>query len=252
MYIQRMSWKHVVSMAVLPLGLALACGGNSDEGDDGPVALVPGSVEGKDASCSELCSDVASCTDLEVDECVEDCVGNDSVSATGQQVLATCFAEIGCDATLDEASLFSALFCLPDELEEFELSQTQATYCSDTVPVLQACQGDAATTSPLGSCEDTIGLASDDLVEDFNECAEEDGCEAVNNCLAFAALPLVGDLLLGGGDLESLDPGTISSLLALVAVLGPVGIEDDGGFGVDDFFGDDTSGPVSGAGGGAN
>lgn len=250
-----MSWKHVVTMAVLPLGLALACGGNS-EGSGGdetaPVELVPGSTEGKAASCAELCSELAACSELDVESCVEDCSGNDSVSATGQQVLTACFAEIGCEEELDELSLFRALLCLPDELEEFELSETQATYCEDTVPVLKACQGEGAEPSPLGSCEDTIGLASDDLVEEFNECAEEVGCDAINTCLAFAALPTLGDLLLGGADFEELDPVTVSSLLALLAVLGPVGIEDDAGTGIDDFFGGGSSGPVSGGGGATN
>lgn len=215
---------HLMLAASLPLSTLFACGGKKE---DPPPP--PSSSEGKEETCAEFCSALSTCEGIDETDCESNCTEAESTSRGGQEVLTSCFDEDVCDAS--ELEGLAALACVTDGLGDLELSSAAQTYCDESVDAINACLGMEPAENPFGSCEDTIALASDELLEGLNECAKED-CDSVETCVfleAFQVLPL--DELSELEEGEDPSPALVAEILALGVVFGQLGLGDDSGFG---------------------
>ncbi len=229
---QKWIWVVVGSMLV-------ACGGKSGEGPDNGSADTsgeassPSGVGNKEGSCSEACSVAESCG-LTVDDCIEDCTDNVSVSNFAQEAISECVSDLGCEPS--ELEFVQALLCLTEEVEDAQLSDEQEAFCEETAPALQQCTG-YQPDETLGDCQSQAVVLSDELLEDINACAEREGCEALQTCLALQIFQGVDISVLGElGNTGELNAGALADLVALLAIgsqLGDLGQDT----GVDDFLG---------------
>lgn len=227
--------------------LPVSCGGKSDEPDLGPAS----SNDGKGQSCQEICDAADECDNLDTDNCVEDCQSNTAVSRAGQEALTECLVKLDCEP--DESDFAEALLCVPNRLDDLELSDTQRKYCEETVPAINECNGTEAVDSLLGSCEESIGLVSDELLAGYNQCGEED-CVQMSICLLQEIFKTVDLSTIGDLDLEGeLSPALLSDLLALGVVVGSWGAGgEDLGFSLDGLLGDNPLGNDPNLGGSGN
>lgn len=234
----------ILFATALPLALSLACGGNASDGDgngDGDSSNV-GDGDGDDAKkeevCETFCSELEACEGAEVEQCVDSCTGNKTTSVAGQEVINECFDADLCQ-TEGEAALELALLCLITGASDLDLSEEAETYCGESVDAINECLGsEPAAGGVLGSCEDTIGLASDELLEDLNACAAR-SCDQVEACVTLAALgalPIEAILVLEEGGAPS--PALVAELLSVAVVFGQLGLEDVAGDLLGDMGGD--------------
>lgn len=196
----------------------VACGGKSKSG----ASSNPSSNDHKDKSCEELCQLAEAC-DAETADCQVSCAENESVSNAGQEAVSTCFADLPCEPA--EADLLDALLCVTDELEDSELSEQQETFCSETSKHVQACTGNEPDNS-LGDCGSQIGLVSDELLSDINQCDNQD-CDKLQNCVSLQllqGLDLSALASVGGG--EDISAGAFSDLLAALVLGSQLGIDE--------------------------
>src|SRR5690606_30539838 len=152
----------------------------------------------------------------------------EGISRAGQGVINECFDAELCESPTEDAFALG-LVCVLTELDGLELSDEAETYCSESVDRINECLG-SEPEETIGRCEDTIGVVSDELLEDLNECANED-CEDVETCIQFVALrnlPLAEILAIEEGEEPS--PELIASLIPLLVAFGQLGLEDDGSF----------------------
>lgn len=190
----RISFIHG-SFFVLVAAAATACGGNTENDGDGSggggaVDETPDSAaaDGKEESCDEFCASVEACgqTTGEV-ECSSFCTGNTLVSRGGQEVLAECVAEAGCDTT----NLLALADCLEDGLEDLPLTEVATAFCSETLPAISECLGTAVVEGSTEDCFETIPLLSDDLLRALGKCVD-DGCEGSDTCLGLTFVTAIG------------------------------------------------------------
>lgn len=244
----------MILAAAAPALLLVGCGGKEETPP--PPAT---SSEGKEESCEELCEEVKDCEGVDTGSCAESCASNKSTSRAGQEAFASCFNSSIC-AGEDETGLVLALACVPSQLAGIELSDSQTSYCRETVPKYNECVGSAPEANPLGDCESLIGAVSDESLAAFNACAAED-CGAIEACVGGALLTSLdlGALLLAGEG--ELDPTTLTSLITLGIVAGQLGTAEGGsdftgGFDLGDLFGGEETieepAPVGTAGAPAN
>lgn len=229
-----MTFRSLLLCAVLPFALLAACG--DDDGKDGdddaePKGPATGST-GKEEACAELCEASQACAELDVEECTSDCAEGDNTSRVGQEALTACFDESAC--ALDEVAGLEVIACVLEELDETELSEEAKTFCDSSVDAINACSEVEPTEFLPGGCESSIALASDELLEGLNGCAEE-SCEDQQACLElelFKAVPL--DVLTG---LESgeLSPAAAGELLPLLLVFGQLSLQGGAAINPDDF-----------------
>lgn len=225
-----MKLRHILVSACLPLAALVACGGsaeNNGDGDgDGDSAPITSS-EGKEETCAEFCEQLAECDGVDTSDCAETCAEGSTTSRGGQEVLTECFTTDVCAADVSELEGLQALACVTEGLEDLPVSQAGETFCEETVDAINDCLGGPPPeAAPFGSCETTIGLASDELLEDLNDCVEDD-CAAVEQCVnleLLQALPLGALLAAEEGELS---PALLSELLALGAVFGQLNLGDE-------------------------
>jgi hypothetical protein len=228
---------HLMLAATLPLSTLFACGGKEE---DPPPP--PSSAEGKEDTCAEFCTALSTCEGFDDTDCESNCADAQSTSRGGQEVLTSCFDADVCDAS--ELEGLAALACVTDGLGDLELSSAAEKYCNDSVDAINACLGMEPAENPFGSCEDTIALASDELLEGLNDCAEED-CENVETCVFLqAVLALPVDVLSGLEEGDELSPALLSQILAIGVVFGQLGLGEGDVGGI--------LGDPMGMGGGAN
>lgn len=230
--------RRLILAAAAPALLLIACGGKEETP---PPAS---SSAGKEDSCEELCEEVQDCEGVDVSSCAESCSENTTTSRAGQEAFASCFNASICTADENsDAGLLLALACVPSQLSGIELSETQASYCSETVPKYNACVGSEPEANPLGDCDSLIGAVSDETLAAFNACAAEE-CGAIELCVAGALLSSIdlGAVLASGeGDL---DPATLTSLISLGIIASQLGTaegEEGIGFDLGAIFGGDDS-----------
>lgn len=237
----------ILVATALPLALSLACGGSaSDSGDgDGDGPADPSSSDGKEDVCETFCEEIEACEGIDVEDCVDSCTENETTSVAGQEVINDCFDADLCEAASDEA-LGLGLICLITGASDLDLSEEAQTYCDESVDIINAClESEPAADAGIGNCDDTIGIASDELLADLNACAERP-CDEVESCVmvtALSSLPLDALLLLEDGGEPS--PSLVAELLAVAVVFGQLGLEDSTG----DLFGDMADPPPSALGG---
>lgn len=251
-----MRFTKILVATALPLVLSLACGGSASDSGDGDGDSVTsgdgdsdsdsdsgdgdgdsdGDGEGdeKDEVCETFCNELEACEGVIVEECVDSCTDNETTSVAGQEVITECFDAALCEEASEEA-LALGLICLVTEASDLDLSEEAETYCDESVDIINECLGSEPVTDPaLGNCDDTVGLASDDLLADLNACAERP-CDEVESCLTITALgafPIEEILELQGGGEPS--PALVAEILAVAVVFGQLGLEDATG----DLFGD--------------
>lgn len=239
----------VLLAATLPIALSMACGGsasdsgsgdgdgdNASTGDgDGDGDGSPSSSGGKDEVCDQFCDTLATCDGVNVEECVDSCTGDETTSVAGQEAINQCFDADLCE-NISEEAVGLGLICLLGESDDIDISDEAQTYCDDSVDAINGCLGSAPDPADaLGSCETLIGLASDELLADLNECAELP-CDEVESCVeitALTSLPIEAILELEGGGEPS--PTLIAQLLPVLVVFGQLGLDENTG---GDLFGD--------------
>lgn len=240
-----MKLRHLILTVSLGALSVAACGGSAKNDDDKQPSQPPASSsEGKEEVCEEYCTQLSACDGSSVEDCTETCTEGELTSRGGQEVLTECFDEDVCN--LDELSGLAALGCVIDELDDLELSEEAETYCSESVDKINNCLDAEPPEQTFGSCEDTIGLASDELLAELNECATKD-CEDIETCIF---LELIGALPAEviSGDTDELSPALLADFLAIGVVFGQLGLSDEG---FEDPFNPDPD-PGAGAGGAAN
>ncbi len=215
--------------AALPLALSIACGGSASDssGGDGNKNTSSTSSEGKDDVCDTFCDELEACDGVVIEECVDSCTGNKTTSVAGQNAINECFDASVCEE-LSEEALLPGLICLVGEVSDIDLSEEAEEFCDDSVDTINRClESEPDPEAGFGSCETLIGLASDELLEDVNDCASLP-CDEVEGCLevvALTSLPI--DTLLeieNGGELS---PAIVADLLSLVAVFGQLGFGEE-------------------------
>jgi hypothetical protein len=245
-----MKLRNMIVAAVLPFSVMVACGGTaSDSGDgdgdgdgDGSASVTGSSSDDKDDVCEEFCEEISECDGVSVTECTDSCTGNTSTSRAGQAVINECFDSNLCDAEISDSDGAGALLCLIVGASDIDLSSAAETYCEDTVDTINDClESEPDPEASFGSCEGTIGLASDEVLEGLNACAEKP-CDEVEACVeleALKAIPLETLLTIGEGEPS---PQVLADLFAIGVVFGQLGLDDEGG----GLFGDepDTSEPT--------
>lgn len=190
----RTSFIHGSFFVLVAAAAAAACGGDTENDGDGSgggaVDAAPDSAaaDGKEESCAEFCASVEVCgqTTGEVD-CASVCTGNTLVSRGGQEVLAECIAEAGCDTT----NPLALADCLEDGLEDLPLTEVATAFCSETLPAISECLGTAIGEGSTEDCLETIPLLSDDLLRALGKCVD-DGCEGSDTCLGLTFVTAIG------------------------------------------------------------
>lgn len=231
-----MKLKSLILAATLPLSFLLACGGTaSDSGDENGSstpgdgdgdASPPSSSDGKEEVCEEFCTALSECGASEVDTCTTSCTEGNATSLSGQEVINSCFDADLCSADVSELESVDALLCVITGLEDVELSEEAETYCSESVDTINRCLGSTPEDLGLGSCEDSIGIASDELLEGINECAQEE-CENVETCLFLEVLKSVPlETLVELDSEETPSPAVLADLLPIFIVFGQLGLSD--------------------------
>jgi hypothetical protein len=156
-----------------------------------------------------------------------------------------------CSEEVSELDGLTALGCLTSGLEDIPLSEEAETYCGESIDKLNACLGEPAEASPLGSCEDTIALASDEYLAQMNQCANL-SCEQLELCLSLVLLNnFPAGALSSLEEGEALPAAAIADLLATAVVFGGLGGMEElsGGLegSLDDLLGGGDSSGMAGA-----
>jgi len=251
-----MKFRTLLTAVCLPVCFAIACGGKSEEapgagdgdatgdgdsagdgdapgdGDSTPPATGDGDGDSQPAdparveACETFCEEAVACGEQGVTECTDSCTGNTTTSITGQEALAECVDADLCEAN-SELALIGALACVVGEVADADLTEAQSTYCNETVALLNECTEGMPSEDPLGTCETTIGIVSDDALAPFIRCGEV-SCDARQACQDAATLQLLLPLLLSGA-LEGEEPGpaVLGNLLTLAAIAGPLNQTED-------------------------
>lgn len=190
--VQRSSWLAVLLAAAATS--AVACGGDTESDDEGSGGRTgedsPSSAaaDGKEESCGAFCASIEACGQVAAEvDCSSVCTENTLVSRGGQEVLAACIAEAGCDTT-DPLALAD---CLEDGLEDLPLTEVAEQFCNETAPAISECLGTPAAEGATADCLETIPLLSDDLLGELSECVE-DGCAGADTCLGLTFVTAIG------------------------------------------------------------
>ena len=119
--------------------------------------------------------------------------------------------------------------CVQGGVKRLPVSPAAEKFCEDGLPSLSECSGQSASGT-VGLCKDGVALVADEVITDFQACADLTDCDAQTTCLGFALISAIGignleALASGEGDLGGL--GGLADLIGLGDLSG--GFE--GGFG---------------------